>query len=66
MWVWLTGTLRFRVIGCGCGLLILSGLEHGCFIPILRVAYADVTEYGARRQKCLATALDNNGYRVSR
>ena len=30
------------------------------------VAYADVTEYGARRQKCLATALDNNGYRVSR
>ena len=40
--------------------------DHGCFIAMACVAFADVTDTGAHRQKCLATALDNNGYRVSR
>ena len=41
-------------------------ISHGCFIAMACVAFADVTDIGARRQKCLATALDNNRYRVSR
>ena len=58
--------LSYLLEASGSSLVPRLSLLHGCFIPILRVAYADVTEYGARRQKCLATALDNNGYRVSR
>ena len=37
-----------------------SHLGHGCFIAMACVAFADVTDIGARRRKCLATALDNN------
>ena len=40
-------------------------IAHGCFIAMACVAFADVTDTGVRRQKCLATALDNNGFRVN-
>ena len=38
--------------------------HHGCFIPILRVSYADVTEYGARPEFRLATDPCQRVFRV--